>query len=194
MSDTSMNVYQRLLTARALFHASPMKKSGWNGHAKYAYFELADIVPVALQALNQTGLVQVTETTRDLAVMTVYNVDEPTQSVRFTVPWGESQLKGTQEVQNVGSSTAYLRRYLYMLLMDIIENDAVDAAPLDHTPAQDKQDPEQDPFSRLDACTTLTELQSVFAELFVAARKAGLDEHAKKLTAHYDGLKVGLAG
>lgn len=188
---SELNIYQRLLKARMLFHASPMKKSGWNPHGKFPYFELSDIVPVAMKAMAEVRLVHQVWMTAEAASLTLYNVDLPSESMTFAVPWGESQLKAAQGAQNVGSSVTYLRRYLYMLLMDVIENDEVDAAARTDEPEQYAQPDAQDVFSRMSECGTLKELQSVFAEAFIAAKKSGSDEYVKKLTAHYDGLKIG---
>ncbi len=39
----------------------------------------------------------------------------------------EAQLKGCHPVQNLGATQTYLRRYLYVLALEIVEHDALDA-------------------------------------------------------------------
>ncbi len=59
--------------------------------------------------------------------MTVYNVEKPEDYVLFTAPMAAAELKGCHPVQNLGASISYLRRYLYVNALEIVEHDALDA-------------------------------------------------------------------
>lgn len=59
--------------------------------------------------------------------MTVYNTENPEEYVLFTAPMAAAELKGCHPVQNLGASISYLRRYLYVNALEIVEHDALDA-------------------------------------------------------------------
>ena len=122
-----MNVYQKLNEARAKFHKKALKKSGLNKFAGYAYFELSDFVIPALEIFNEVGLTSIIRFGKDIAEFIVVNVDKPDEIVVFSSPMSEASLKGCHPVQNLGATQTYLRRYLYVLALEIVEHDALDA-------------------------------------------------------------------
>ena len=124
----TMNVYQKLLKARAMFLASNTQKSGKNMHLAFKYFELDDIVPIATKIFEEVGLISIVSFTENSAVVNIHNVDNPEESVAFTAPLVQlSENKGTNAVQAFGSTVTYYRRYLYMIALDICEPDEIDA-------------------------------------------------------------------
>lgn len=134
-TQTAKNVRQKLIEARALFLAEHVKKSGKNMHLEFMYFELADIVPSAIRIFEKVGLVTVTNFAENAASMTVYDIDNmEDEGITFTCPYKEiapiMSNKGkevTNELQALGSSITYLRRYLYMMCLDIVEQDEIEA-------------------------------------------------------------------
>jgi hypothetical protein len=50
----------------------------------------------------------------------------------------EAQLKGCHPVQNLGATQTYLRRYLYVLALEIVEHDALDATTGSEAPKSSK--------------------------------------------------------
>ena len=153
-----LNVYQKLILARKRFLERGVKKSGVNRQLEFQYFELQDIVPSATRIFQNVGLLGVVQfppvqpavegapVSEPVATMTVINVDKPSESIDFVVPYREvGQIvsnKGntvTNPLQALGSSVTYLRRYLWMLALDVVEPDEVDAtlgqpAPQKKTP------------------------------------------------------------
>lgn len=132
-----MNVYQRLNTARQVFHASAIKKSGHNKFAGYDYFELSDFVVPALRIFDSVGLVGLVSFDNDGAQLTVINVDKPEEQIVFRSPMSEANLKGCHPVQNLGAVQTYIRRYLWVIALEIVEHDALDAT----TGSEPKQKP-----------------------------------------------------
>ncbi len=141
-----LNVYQKLSLARKRFLERNVKKSGVNRQLEFQYFELQDIVPSATRIFQNLGLLGVVQfppveknaetglTSEPVATMTVLNTDRPSETIDFMVPYREvEQIKSnagksvTNPLQALGSSVTYLRRYLWMLAMDIVEQDDVDA-------------------------------------------------------------------
>lgn len=130
-----MNVYQKLQAARLKFLQAGVKKTGKNMHLEFTYFELADIVPAAETIFSEVGLLGVTSFYGDEAVMHVFNVDDPEEKpIGFSAPFTKIQpivsnsgKQATNEMQALGSSITYMRRYLWQLALDIIEADSIDA-------------------------------------------------------------------
>jgi hypothetical protein len=121
-----MNVYQKLNEARDEFHKAKLKKSGHNKFANYYYFELGDFVIPALEIFKQIGLTSIISFGKEEASMTIVNNDKPEEKIVLTSPMSSAALKGCHEVQNLGAVQTYLRRYLWVAALEIVEHDALD--------------------------------------------------------------------
>ena len=121
-----MNVYQKLNEAREQFHKAKLKKSGHNKFANYYYFELGDFVIPALEIFKQIGLTSIISFGKEEASMTIVNNDKPEDRIILTSPMSSAALKGCHEVQNLGAVQTYLRRYLWVAALEIVEHDALD--------------------------------------------------------------------
>ena len=121
-----MNVYQKLNEARDIFHQAKLKKSGHNKFANYYYFELGDFVIPALEIFKSYGLTSVISFGKEEASMTIVNNDKPEEKIVLTSPMSSAALKGCHEVQNLGAVQTYLRRYLWVAALEIVEHDALD--------------------------------------------------------------------
>ena len=139
-----MNVYQRLQIARLALQEKELKKSGKNKFAGYEYFELQDFLPTVQTIFGDTGLSAVFRCDAEMASLTVYNNEKPDESIVFTAPMAAAELKGCHPVQNLGASISYLRRYLYVNALEIVEHDALDATTGSIEPAK-KPDPKPVP-------------------------------------------------
>lgn len=123
-----MSVFKKLQEARVRLHNTKLNKSGKNSYAKFNYFELGDFVPQVTSIFNDLGLCGVVSFTQDTAYLTVHNVEEKDDFVTFTSPMVFASMDKTQPIQNLGSTHTYLRRYLWLMCMEITENDIVDAS------------------------------------------------------------------
>ena len=107
----------------------------------FKYFELDDIVPITTRIFEEIGLISLVSFENDKAIMRILNTDNPEETVCFTTPFptlepivSNSGKKATNEMQTLGSSITYLRRYLYMMALDICEADEIDNGLKDTTP------------------------------------------------------------
>lgn len=154
MAETkTMNVYQKLARARAMFLSSGAEKTGKNMHLAFKYFELDDIVPVATKIFEEIGLISIVNFTADTAEMKIVNVSDGSDYISFTAPFNQiapivssSGKQATNEMQALGSSITYMRRYLYMIALDICEPDSIDpisgnTAPTPSPVAPKKEEP-----------------------------------------------------
>jgi len=122
-----MNVYKKLSLARNSFHKMELKKSGHNKFAGYYYFELADFVVPALYVMQDVGLTPIISFGKEMAEMRLVNDDNPEEFILITSPMSEAALKGCHPVQNLGAVESYIRRYLWVAALEIVEHDALDA-------------------------------------------------------------------
>ena len=124
----TMNVYQKLLKARATFLGANAKKSGKNMTLAFKYFELDDIVPIATKIFEEIGLISVVNFTAETATLTIVNTENGDESIAFTAPMVISEgNKAVTPVQALGATITYFRRYLYMMALDICEPDEIDS-------------------------------------------------------------------
>ena len=124
-----MNVYQKLNAARAKFHSIELKKSGHNKFAGYKYFELADFIIPALEIFKEHGLTGIISFGKEEAHLEIVDNEKPENRIIITSPMSSAALKGCHEVQNLGAVQTYLRRYLWVAALEIVEHDAIDSAP-----------------------------------------------------------------
>ena len=127
------NVYQKLIEARAKFLAANPNKSGKNMQLAFKYFELDDIVPIATKIFEEIGLISLVSFEDDKAKMFIVNTDNSEEGISFTVPFkpiepivSNAGKQVTNEMQALGSSITYMRRYLYMIALDVCEPDGID--------------------------------------------------------------------
>ena len=132
-----MNIYEKLQKVRAELHKSSLKKSGKNAFAKYEYFELGDFLPTINQLLADNKLVSVFEFGPESARLRIINAEKPEEEIAFPTPVIMAELKGATDIQALGATQTYIRRYLYVMAFEIAEHDTVDAVT---GKEEDKQD------------------------------------------------------
>ena len=125
---TTPNIYQRLLNARLELQSSDLKKTGNNKFAGYKYFELGDFLPAVQKIFNSQGLLGVVSYGREEASLTIINIDNPEERIVIGTPMSSAALKGAHEIQILGAVQTYLRRYLWVTAMEIVEHDALDSS------------------------------------------------------------------
>ena len=124
-----MSIYKKLSDAREHFHDLELKKTGHNKFAGYKYFELGDFLIPALRVLKMYGIVSVISFGKEFATMRLIDIDKPDEFIEITSPMSSAALKGAHEIQNLGAVQTYLRRYLWVAALEIVEHDALDSSP-----------------------------------------------------------------
>lgn len=125
-----MSIYEKLMEARIQFGQTEKTKSGVNAHAEFKYYELSDIVPIATNIFFTLGLSFIT-TFEENGVLGILHDVESGQELSFRVPFATLAEPGKyrqNEIQAMGGAITYFRRYMYMLVLDIVEPDAFDGA------------------------------------------------------------------
>lgn len=122
-----MSVYKKLQQARLALQNTKLSKSGKNKFAGFEYFELDDFIPQVTAIFDKVGLCGIVSFTTDTAYLTVHDTDGD-GFVTFTSPLVLAENAKGQPIQSMGSTHTYFRRYLWLMCMEITQNDVVDAA------------------------------------------------------------------
>lgn len=129
-----MSVYKKLQKARVMLLSSDLKKSGKNKFVGFEYFELGDFLPAIAKIFDEVGLCGVVRFHADTASLTIVNTEDSADAVDFVTPFVYADMSKSQAIQNLGATHTYVRRYLWLMAMEIVEHDAVDAAPQEEKP------------------------------------------------------------
>jgi hypothetical protein len=122
-----MNVYEKLQVCRLELQKKNLKKSGENKFAGYDYFELGDFLPTINELFVEHKLFSKILFSEEMATLTIINTEKVEETIVFTSPMKDVTLKGAHSIQNLGAVQTYSRRYLYLVALEIVENDSLDA-------------------------------------------------------------------
>jgi len=122
-----MTVFKKLQKARLSLVQSNLKKSGKNAFAKYEYFELGDFIPTIHKIFDEVGLCGVFTFGETQAFLIIHDTEKEGATITFATPLVMANNPKGQAIQDLGSTHTYLRRYLWLMAMEIVEHDTVDA-------------------------------------------------------------------
>lgn len=134
-------------------------KSGYNTHSKFKYYQLEDFLPQILEAFSKYNIYNeysidtdleiveertdfdgdgtphksVTKRPVEYAYLYLKNLDSEDDEMVYRLKTAEASVYGAAAIQNLGAKITYMKRYIYMSLLDIVEPDAVDSAPQGET-------------------------------------------------------------
>ena len=129
----SENIYSKIMEVRKEFSETTVKKSGKNEFQNFSYLELSDFIPTAIDLCESVGLYTHTNigtiTNKEYATMTVVNVDNAEEKVVYSLELPCISKEGAfkNKIQDIGKMETYIRRYLYMLFLDIAVADSVES-------------------------------------------------------------------
>lgn len=155
-----MSIYKKIAEARVKLQESKLTKSGFNKFANFKYYELADFLP-SLNKINlELGVCTKFEldTEGKKAILNIFDFDKPEEKVIFDIPYVPSKVQGATDIQNLGGTITYLRRYLFLVAFEITDGDVIDA-----------QDPEKQKISEENKTlenkpVTQKQLSKIFAD------------------------------
>ena len=188
-TKTSKNVYQKLLDARKEFLDAGIKKTGVNSYAEYKYFTLDEIIPIKQKIFKDLGLADIISFSDVDAALQIFNVDNPEESIIFTSQLAADESLIKNPIQKVGAVQTYIRRYLYMLALDIIESDGIEATT--GKPVDEEGKPSNTKSKKTSKPATQEEREEVKEELtdgdgeFTKTQKTAITNGLKKLRAKY---------
>lgn len=121
-----MSVYEKLAKARVDLQSQKLDKSGHNKFAGYKYFELGDFIPTIQKLFAEYKLLGFVSFGAEKATLTITDWEDGSNII-IESPMSTAALKGCHEVQNLGAVQTYIRRYLWVSALEIVEHDALDA-------------------------------------------------------------------
>lgn len=177
-SKAPLNVYEKLLKVREELLGIQMNKSGKNGAIGFHFFELTDIVPVATPLFVKYKLLPIITFSSDKVCMTIMNTENPEEFIPLQSPivYLEGN-RGMNAVQSIGATHTYMRRYMYMLALDIVENDTIDAQkgnPVAELPQETKPSKPVTTEERKEIKEKLTDTSAQANDLQIKGLKAAL--------------------
>ena len=128
MEKKNKNIYKKLSEARVLLQEKKIKKSGLNKFAGFKYYELGDFLPEINVIFKELKIISIFNLTAEKAVLEVINAENPEEKIKFETFVTEVSNAKMDEIQKLGSQHTYLKRYLYLNALEIVENDLVDAS------------------------------------------------------------------
>lgn len=136
-------ITDKLQQARIKLQQKKLKKSGKNQY--YNYFELADFIPAVNEIFAELKLHSMFNITQDKAILRIIDTEDKTEEL-YECPYEKAELRQCTKVQALGATMTYLKRYLYMNALEIVESDYFDAKTTDDLKKQDetKKKAEQD--------------------------------------------------
>lgn len=120
------NLYEKIQQIKSDLLRANLKKSGFNNFSNYSYYELSDILPAIVELCNQHKVYTYVSFSEELASLTAVNMENTAETLCITSPMRSLELKGCNQIQSLGGVETYSRRYLYMAMFDIVENDMFD--------------------------------------------------------------------
>lgn len=131
-----LTVYQKYGKLKQLVRASGVEKDGRGkvgkgGSVTTKHFRLDDIIPVVEKWCEKLHLTTIMNINRDLATLTLYDLDNDT-SIDFIVPY-EMSSGINDKAQANGAGITYTRRYAYVSMLDIIEEDKLESGGYTNT-------------------------------------------------------------
>lgn len=122
----TLNLYQKIQRCRVELQNLNLKKSGKNKFANFEYYELADFLPKVNELFDKYKLFSQFTLKSEIATLEVFDTEKG-DSVTFSSPVAEVNIKGSNAIQNLGGANTYMKRYLYLNLLEIVESDSFDA-------------------------------------------------------------------
>lgn len=119
-------IYEKLQKCRVELQNLKLKKSGKNNYAGFEYFELKDFLPTVNELFAKNKMFSNFSMDSNIAELEIIDCEDKT-SVKFTSPIAELELKGCNKIQALGGTHTYLKRYLYINALEIVEADLFDA-------------------------------------------------------------------
>lgn len=126
-----MNVYEKLQTCRVELQKKEIRKSGQNKHTGFSYFTLDDFIPHINELFAKyklTSAFSLNTLGEPYAELRIINIEKPDEVIEFTSPIADAALRGSTPIQSLGAVHTYMRRYLYLNALEIVEPDFLDPA------------------------------------------------------------------
>jgi len=172
--ENTKTIHAKMAEIKKRLAETKIKKSGYNKFAGFKYHELPDFLNEINKLNNEIKVNDSIHIDKagDVCLLTLTNTENTDDYYTVSIPYSEAQMLASggqpskvDDIQRLGSTITYMRRYLYMTAYNIQENDVVDSL--------DQNAPEK-PVSK--SVKPTTKLDEVIAENL----KSALDSCSKE--------------
>ena len=132
-------IYEKLQKCRVELQNLKLKKSGKNNYAGFEYFELKDFLLTVNELFAKNKMFSNFSMNNEIAKLKIIDWEDKTTE-EFTSPIAELELKGCNKIQALGGTHTYLKRYLYINALEIVESDLFDAVAGKEEPERVEKD------------------------------------------------------
>ena len=127
-----MSIHKRLAEVHLNLMNMKIEKSGWNGHKKFHYYELEDIMGPIIKECAEKEITVEFPYCEDVAILKLVDWNNPKDYVVYRVAIPEvivpEKNPNNQIVQTLGANISYLQRYLLKLAFPCLsDKDIVDS-------------------------------------------------------------------
>lgn len=122
------SIYEKLAEMRVELQSKKLVKTGKNTYSKYEYYELSDFLPSCNSIAAAHKTLFKFAINENMASLILINLEELEDTIEFSIPTANVSIQGATAMQNIGAVTTYARRYLYMIAMEISEDDNLDTS------------------------------------------------------------------
>jgi len=117
-----MNIYEKMnLIKKACFGC---QKTGKN--RTFEYFELGDFMPTVVEKSEELKVFTQVIFDTDRARLEIRDAEKPEDVLTYFCSYANVNLSNCHEMQNLGAQQTYIRRYLYLVALDLSEGDILD--------------------------------------------------------------------
>jgi len=177
MSET-VTLKQKLADLRAHIAGLQLKKTGWNAHAQFAYYELGDFMPATLEKMAELQIIGLTDfKEKDFASLAIYDTETDEEPIMFYIEKATAEIQGAQRIQNIGGEHTFQRKYLWFDALELSEPDSIDPVTGKKTiPVQGQQEsvwltPQQ--INDIIALNTVEEIDAAVKKYTDAGKRMG---------------------
>ena len=146
-----MSVHQKLAEVHMKLMGIKIRKTGYNSHKRFHYYELEDIMPHIIRECFNQGLSVEFTYCEDVAILKIVDWENPKEYIPYRVSIPDmitpEKNPNNQIIQTLGANISYLQRYLLKLAFpcltdkDVIDNSVEEvAAPVKETPSPSEDD------------------------------------------------------
>jgi len=129
-------IHAKMAEIKKRLAETKIKKSGYNKFAGFKYHELPDFLNEINKLNNEIKVNDSIHIDKagDVCLLTLTNTENTDDYYTVSIPYSEAQMLASggqpskvDDIQRLGSTITYMRRYLYMTAYNIQENDVVDS-------------------------------------------------------------------
>lgn len=137
-----MSIHRRVMEVNMALMNKKIKKTGWNPHKKFPYYELTDILPPVMSECHNRDIAVEFPFTEGVAILKLVDENDKKEYIPYRIQMPElvvpeqnpkkMDMRNTTLIQDTGANISYLQRYLLKLAFPCLsDKDMVDSGMSD---------------------------------------------------------------